>query len=332
MPASDGVKQIENENRAVVLLPRRHVDRRLWIHGLLLALTALSTLVAGAFLEGVDPLRTRFVAVGGVLLPYPTGFRLSDLAVGVPFAAGFLGILLAHEMGHYVAARAHRIRVSLPYFIPFPPYFSLVGTLGAFIRLRSAVRSRRALLDVGAAGPWAGFVVSVPLLWIGLAASTPVPGPSAPATPFLIRFLGEPIFLGTGPLLQVVGAGFFPDAFGEWPILLHPLALAGWLGLFVTALNLLPVGQLDGGHILFALLGRRRRWPGRLAMLLLVPLGFLWWGWWLWALVIAVVNRGRTSHPPTGDDAAAPGPVRVLVGVGALLLLPLVFVPVPLLM
>lgn len=332
MPASDGVKQIDRHTSTPILLPRGAASGRLWFHGVLLALTAVSTLVAGAFLEGVDPLRTRFLTVGDVLLPYPTGLRLSALGVGAPFAAGFLGILLTHEMGHYVAARRHGIRVSLPYFIPFPPYFSLVGTLGAFIRMRSVVRTRNALLDVGASGPWAGFVVSIPVLWWGLAASTPVPGPASATTPFLIRFLGEPILLGSSPLLHLAGTALFPQAFGEAPILLHPLALAGWLGLFVTALNLLPVGQLDGGHVLFALVGRHQRWPGRLALAVLIPLGVVWWGWWLWAGVIWGVNRGRVRHPPTGADAEPPGRLRTLVGVGALLLLPLVFVPVPLVM
>lgn len=329
MPAFDGVKQIEN-GRAGGAMPPGGADRGAWFHALLFAATLLSTLVAGAFLEGVDPLETRFVHVGDLPLPYPTGLRPSELAAGAPFALGFLGILLAHEMGHWWAARRHGLRVSLPYFIPFPPYFSLVGTLGAFIRLRSPVRSRRALLDVGASGPWAGFVVSIPLLWIGLARSTPVPGFVDPLAPFLVRFLGEPIALGTGPLLQVAGSLLLPDAFGEAPILLDPLAVAGWLGLFVTALNLLPVGQLDGGHVLFALVGRHQRWPGLVALLVLIPLGLYWWGWWLWAVVVWMVNRGRTRHPPSGDDGRPPGRIRLLVGVGALLLLPLVLVPVPL--
>jgi membrane-associated protease RseP (regulator of RpoE activity) len=304
-------------------------SRRLWLHVSLLAATLLTTLAAGAMLGGIDPFHTRFVPFGGVLIPYPSRIRLGALMEGVPFAIPFMGVLLAHEMSHYAAARAHRIRASLPYFIPFPPYLSVIGTVGAFIRLRSPTVRRAALFDVGAAGPIASFALSIPLLLIGLSRSVPIPGHANPTSPYLVQLLGQPIWLGNGLFMELLARLVTPGASMHGPILLDRLAFAGWLGLFVTALNLLPLGQLDGGHVLYALLQGRQARAARWFLLALIPLGFLWWGWWAWGLLIVALHRGRLGHPTVAQEAPPIGPGRTVVAWLMILVFFLTFVPVP---
>ena len=277
---------------------------RLLLHLALFVLTAVTTLGSGALMSGVDPFGTRLLELGDLVVPYPSGFNVSRLALGLSFAAPFLGVLLAHEMSHVWAARRHGVRATLPYFIPFPPYFSLIGSLGAFIRLKGPTVRRSSLFDIGASGPVASFLVSLPLLVVGLERSQAVPGSTSLATPFLIRFVGEPVWLGNGVITHVLASLFGPASPGETLILLHPLALAGWLGLFVTALNLLPLGQLDGGHIVYAVSPGRHARIARLFLLALVPLGFLWWGWWAWAALVWFIHRGRVAHP----TVIQPGP------------------------
>lgn len=301
-----------------------------WLHLSLLAATLVTTLAAGALMGGRDPFRTQILEIGPLALPYPSAVRWGVLLEGAPFALPFLGVLLAHEMGHYMAARAHRVRASLPYFIPFPPYFSIIGTVGAFIRLRSPTVRRSALFDVGASGPFASFIISLPLLAIGLSLSQIVPGDATVGTPFLIRFAGQPIWLGSGAATHFLASIFAPGSPGEAPLLLHPLALVGWLGLFVTALNLLPLGQLDGGHVLYAMHPRRSVRAARWFMAALIPLGFVWWGWWGWAVLIAALHRGRVAHPPVIQHAPRIGRARSLLGLLLILIFFLTFVPVPL--
>lgn len=267
------------------------------LHLLLFVLTAVTTLGSGALMTGVDPFATRLLEMGELVLPYPSGLDISRLAFGLSFAGPFLGVLLAHEMSHVWAARRHGVRATLPYFIPFPPYFSLIGTLGAFIRLKGPTVRRSSLFDIGASGPLASFLVSIPLLIVGLGWSQAVPGPASLSTPFVIRFFGEPVWLGNGLVTHALASLVGPAPVGETLILLHPLALAGWLGLFVTALNLLPLGQLDGGHIVYAISPLRHARIARFFLLTLIPLGFLWWGWWAWAALVWVIHRGRVGHP-----------------------------------
>lgn len=266
-------------------------------HLFLLLATLVTTLGSGALMLGVDPFRTRMLELGNLVVPYPSGLDPERLWLGASFALPFLGVLLTHEMGHYWAARSHRVRASLPYFIPFPPYYSVIGSLGAFIRLKGPTVSRRVLFDIGAAGPLASLAVSLPMFAIGLGWSQVSHVPGSVTTPFLIRFAGQPVWLGNGVLTHVIASLLGPAPPGEAVILLHPIALAGWLGLFVTALNLLPLGQLDGGHVLYALSPRRHAWIARVFLLALVPLGFLWWGWWAWALLVLVLHKGRVAHP-----------------------------------
>ena len=301
-----------------------------WVHVALLLLTLLTTLSAGALMSGRDALATRVFEIGRLTLPYPSGLRWESLLSGASFALPFMGVLLAHEMGHWVAARAHRVRATLPYFIPFPPYFSIIGTVGAFIRLKGPTVRRATLFDVGASGPLVSFLVSLPLLAAGLALSRPVPGDVTLGTPFVIRFAGQPVWLGNGLVTHVLATWFAPVSVGEAPLLLHPLALVGWLGLFVTALNLLPLGQLDGGHVLYAMSPARSVRAAQGFMLALLPLGFLWWGWWGWGILIAVLHRGRVTHPPVIQHAPEIGRSRRLLGVALIVIFFLTFIPVPL--
>ena len=240
----------------------------LLVHALLLLATLVTTLGSGALMAGADPFATRFLELPGFTLPYPSGFDGVKLWLGASFALPFLGVLLSHEMGHFYAARMHRVRASLPYFLPFPPYFSVIGTLGAFIRLRGPTVRRSSLFDIGISGPLASFILSLPMFALGLTWSQAVTVPADALTPFAIRFGAQTVWLGNGVLTHVLASVFGPGSFGEQLIVLHPVALAGWLGLFVTALNLLPLGQLDGGHILYALFPRRH---DRIAQTFLSP-------------------------------------------------------------
>jgi len=229
---------------------------------------------------------------------------LSTMTVGgALFAAGLLSILTAHEFGHYFAARRYGVPVSLPYFIPFP--FSLFGTLGAFIRMSPRIPNRRALFDIAAAGPLAGLVLAIPLSYVGITLSAMVRKDALPGN---VITLGEPLlFQGLGWLAH--------GSLGEnVDLLLHPLAFAGWAGMFVTALNLLPIGQLDGGHISHSLFGFRSRQValgifGSLAVYSIIGQNYTW----LPLLVLLFVIGIR--HPPSGDDGLPLGRGRTFLGV-----------------
>lgn len=330
-PAPAYLDYQDGRTHVVLVYPTREEPPAFpWVHLALLLLTLLTTLSAGALMGGRDPLATRVLELGRLSLPYPSALRWDSLMSGAPFALPFLGVLLAHEMGHWCAARVHGVRATLPYLIPFPPYFSIIGTVGAFIRLKGPTVRRSTLFDVGASGPLVSFVVSLPLLAVGLALSQPVPGDVTMGTPFVIRFAGQPVWLGNGLVTHLFASWFAPVPVGQAPLLLHPLALVGWLGLFVTALNLLPLGQLDGGHVLYAMHPGRSIRAARLFILALVPLGFLWWGWWGWGILIAVMHRGRVAHPPVIQNAPEIGPVRRLLGAALIAVFFLTFVPVPL--
>ena len=310
--------------------PSRTSRGQLFVH-LFLFLAALgSAVIAGGFLAGTDLLGTRFAEIGGARFPVPTRIEFAELGVGLTFGVTFIGILLCHELGHYFVARRHGVPVSLPYFIPVPPYFSLVGTLGAFIRLRGIITSRSVLFDIGVAGPLASFFLSLPLLLAGLGLSEVVVSPETDTYPFKVFFVGEPVWLGSSALLRLAAWLTVPGLDAGHAVLLHPLAFAGWLGIFVTALNLIPLGQLDGGHILYAFVGPRQQSLGMVFILLLVPLGLVWWGWWLWAGIALAVGRGRLGHPPVQMEEARLGRGRTILGWVALAIFILSFSPAPL--
>lgn len=278
------------------------------LHLLLLVATFVTTTMSGAALSvGVPALLAR-----------------PDLVyTGVPYAVALMGILLAHESGHYVTARRHGVSATLPYFAPGPPFLPtpgfdwLPGTFGAFIRLRTLPPSRAALFDIGAAGPWAGFLVAIPVVVIGLLLSEvkpldPTTGGWALGESLLFSWLTRAIL------------GVDPD---NAMILLHPVALAGWFGFLVTALNLLPAGQLDGGHVLYAALGRHHRRISRAVVVGLIAMGiFSWPGWIMWAVILLALGLG---HPPPTDPVAPLDRRRLLAAAATAVVFALTFIPEP---
>ncbi len=271
----------------------------------LLAATLLTTLFAGASFAGVEPMAAlRAVWVRGDWL------RLVEaLMAGAPFAFTLLFILGVHEMGHYLAGRLHGVQVSLPYFIPVP--FGL-GTFGAFIQMKSPVENRKALFDVGVAGPLAGFAVAVPLMIIGLLFSQVVPASVGEAR------------MGASLLVRGLLEIFVPHAANE-AVRLSPIAIAAWFGLLVTAINLLPMGQLDGGHIAYAVLGKSARALSMVTFMGAIILGFTAWsGWWTWALFALLT--GLSHVKPLNDITPLDWPRRLVglmtLGVFFLLITP----------
>ena len=314
----------------ILYRPTRPPRERWWLHALLLALTLASTIVAGSLLSGRHPLGfVELPLVGGWWLPVPAIVYPDALLAGLPFGLVLIVILALHESGHYVTARYHEISVTPPFFIPFPPYVSIIGTLGAFIRLRSPVTDRDALLDVGAAGPLMSFIASLPALWWGFVHSRIAAGPPGPPAHYVVRFMSEEIWIGGSLAFSALGRWTTGFTGGGTVLLLHPVAFAGWIGLFVTALNLLPISQLDGGHILYGLLGDRQRPLAWLFFGALIPLGYYWAGWWVWGALIFIVGRGRLHHPPVFNARRGVTRGRVVVGLAAFAIFVLCFVPVP---
>lgn len=294
------------------MLPFNAGRERLWLHILLFFVTLITTSLVGVGLDAM------FQANQPVDLDIELRLMLgvwkhpAEILRGAPFSLTLLIILLAHEMGHYFTCLRYRIDASLPYFLPAP---TLIGTLGAFIRIRSPIYTRRALFDVGVAGPLAGFVFLIPALIVGLALSRVYPG---------IAAQGDFVF-GTPLILRVLETLFFPGV-PTADISLHPVARAAWVGILATALNLLPIGQLDGGHILYAFVGRSHKLLSRIFVGALVPIGiFFSWSWLVWATVLALFGL---RHPMIFDNAPM-GPVRTRLAWCALAMLILCFTLAP---
>ncbi|HEX2080683.1 MAG TPA: site-2 protease family protein [Longimicrobium sp.] len=308
---------------------RPRTRERWWLHLLLLALTLLSVTVAGAMLADGNPLALRESRLGGAAILVPTRLTPAALAPGLWFSLPLLAILGAHEMGHFALARRHGMDVSPPFFIPVPWLVSLIGTLGAFIRLRSPLLNRAVLLDVGAAGPLAGFVLSVPAVLLGLAWSRTVEAvpPWARGVSIGVLFDDQLLLMGESALFALLRA--LSPAGDAAFVLLHPLAFAGWLGFFFTALNLFPVSQLDGGHVVFAISRRAHRAVGVLTVLLLLALATRWTGWLVWAVLVLVIGRGRLLHPPVIDPEFRLGGWRRALAWACILIFFLTLVPVP---
>lgn len=304
-------------------------ERWLW-HGALLVLFIICTLGAGMIVSGrlhapVHPGLGGAVTGALEFAAFVVDGGWRTLLDGWEFTAPLLSILLVHELGHYFAARRYAIDVSPPYFIPVPPNLSPIGGLGAFIRLRSPVYDRRQLLDVGAAGPLAGFVVAIGVLLWGYQLSHRVGG-AIPGSPSLILFAGHPVLLGESIITHALREWLIP---GTGPVLLAPAAFAGWVGMFITGLNLLPLSQLDGGHVLYGLAGKRQR-----VIAIVVAAGLLLLGtrapmWFLWAGLTFLIGGGKWGHPEVVIPERPALRGGRITGVACIVVFALTFVPVP---
>ncbi|HYT04803.1 MAG TPA: site-2 protease family protein [Gemmatimonadales bacterium] len=308
------------------LVLTRGIARRRERWGLHLALflaTLFTTTFAGAVLAHKIAYDNPFDLFTGT---YPLPVHLARAwSAGFAFSLPLLAILLCHELGHYITARRYDLDVSPPYFIPVPLVPSFIGTMGAFIRLRTMLSDRRQLFDVGVAGPIAGFLVALPVFAVGLALSH-APTEREPLTGLLLDLDGGRAVLGESLVTLVLRHLIH----GSTPALVaHPVAFAGWMGMFVTMLNLLPISQLDGGHILYAALPR---WQQRIALgfwTLIVVLGWYWRGWLVWGLLVLLLSRGRLGHPPVLDAHRPLPPSRRALAWAALVLFLITFAPVP---
>ena len=293
-----------------LLSPQPPYRPRWWLHGLLFALTFVSTtLVGGLAWGGLPP---EMAELGPAELFSDRRLYIAGLAFSIPL----LTILMCHELGHYLAARRHGLTATPPFFIPFPVPILGIGTLGAVIRIKDPIRDTRTLLDVGAAGPIAGFVALLPFLAFGIAASEV----GAPAAEGVYLEFAEPL------VYRLLEAAIRPELPVDAVLWLHPTGVAAWFGAVITLLNLLPFAQLDGGHIAYAMFGR---WHRRLAwplLAVLAGLGFIWAGWWLWVVIILFL---RPQHPRIWDEGLKLDPRRRLLGWLAIVIFVLCFAAEP---
>jgi membrane-associated protease RseP (regulator of RpoE activity) len=332
--------RLENDQQVIYLISSQAIPQHGRSNPLINLVLFILTLISVIFTGGM---------YNSQALPSdPLHYTLGILAAGWPFALSMLGILAVHEFGHYIAGRLHKLDVSLPYFIPFP--LSIMGTMGAFINMRSVPKNRNHLLDVGISGPLAGLVVTIVVLWLGLKTSVldTLPIITTGGIPsiqiegnsllyLLMKFLAfgqllpQPTTYAGMPALLYWLRYFFtslPPPSGGTDVMLNSVAWAGWCGLLVTALNLMPAGQLDGGHISYVLFGRkwmRRFFPVVLGVTVL--LGFIWSGWWLWTLLLYFF--GRFYAEPL-DQITPLSPMRKVLAIVAIGVFILTFIPVPL--
>ncbi len=298
--------------------------RRYWLHALLLVATIFTTLVVGSHFEynflhqnfPLAPENNSWIPFFPIDLIWHHPARLW---LGVPFSASLMLILMAHEMGHYVYCVRYNVDATLPFFLPFP---SIIGTMGAFIRIRSPIRSRTALFDIGIAGPIAGFIVACAVLMLSLGLSRAVPTlgtpPEAMHYPLIFPIM-QHLLMSLG---MVQGAAALPLP----GLLLHPMAIAAWGGMLATSLNLLPGGQLDGGHIVYSMAPRAHRIVSRVVILALLPLAvYVWAGWLVWAVLLELSSF---RHPEVGEWPKVSGK-RLWLALCALFMLLVTLPPVP---
>jgi membrane-associated protease RseP (regulator of RpoE activity) len=297
-------------------IPGRPPRKMLIIACVLFLLTLCTCLAAGtqfaiSYANNQAASLDEFVRAFRLFYQHPAG-----LIAGLPFAITLLTILLAHELGHFFACRHHRIRASYPFFIPFP---SLIGTFGAFILIRSPIRTARALFDVGASGPFAGFILAIPALAYGVLHAKIVP---------TLADTAQADFVFGIPLLLRLFAALLHPGVSPGTLLIHPIGRAAWVGLFATSLNLLPAAQLDGGHILRSISARLHRYVSVLLPLGLVLLGFLkfWQGWYIWGCLLLAIRLLRVApiYDPTPLD-----PARRWAALCAFIVFLLCFMPAP---
>ncbi|OQY29265.1 MAG: hypothetical protein B6244_04590 [Candidatus Cloacimonetes bacterium 4572_55] len=286
-------------------LAKRRSDRPAWVINAVLFLITVGT-----------------TYINGITMFYDPD-KLSVWTSGFLFSIPLLLILGAHEFGHYTLALYHRMKATLPYFIPAPSFpITPIGTFGAFIKMKSPIPSRVALFDVGISGPLAGFFVAIPVVILGLTMSeiSPIPNPSSN---------GIYMIFGDSLLMKALYELFGPTTPEGFDLVMHPLVYAGWIGFLVTSLNLLPIGQLDGGHIMYAMFPRRHRLIARLffAALLIMGLYYKYWGWFVWAFLILFLIR--LDHPPTLNDQIELDSSRKMLGYVAILIFIITFTPVP---
>jgi hypothetical protein len=306
---------------------KRPPKQRYWLHGLLLLLTIFTTLVVGSHFQYnyLHHLPLLADEDNSDLSLFPIDViwhNPARLLLGIPFSASLMLILLAHEMGHYLFCVRYGVNATLPFFIPFP---SLIGTMGAFIRIRSPIRSRTALFDIGIAGPIAGFVVACVVLLIALVLPATV-AVVPPATDSIVVHypwiftLAQRVLASLG-LLHGVAASLPMDK-----LLLHPMAFAAWGGMFATSLNLLPGGQLDGGHIVFSIAPGAHRFISRMMILILIPMAvYLWAGWLVWAILLEISSF---RHPQVAEWPKVSGK-RLGLAIFALVMLAVTLAPKP---
>ena len=330
--------RIEDDQQVILLIQELPApkDGKPMVNLLMFILTLISVIFAGGYFNQTEPLPSQ-----------PLQAIVMILKTGWPFAVSLMAILGVHEFGHYLAGRAHKVKVSLPFFIPMP--FSPLGTMGAFINMKEPPRNKRVLMDIGVAGPIAGYLVSLVVIWIGLSLShiETIPLAFAQGQGFQIegnsltylimkwlyfgQWLPQPADYGTtAPILYWLKYFFTarPFPLGGTDVMIHPVAWAGWAGLLVTSLNLIPAGQLDGGHIfhlLFGTKGSKRLYP--ILLVILVGMGFLWSGWWLWAGLLFLFGR---VHAEPLDQITPLDKKRKVLGILALIVFVLTFIPVPL--
>ena len=271
------------------------------VHWILFLLTIFTTLLSGAIMEGARVFSNPL-----------------EIIKGIPFSFTLLFILGTHEFGHYYYARKHKVDATLPYFIPAPPFLFLIGTFGAFIKIKSPIYRKDALLQIGAAGPIAGFAIALPALVIGLLLSEVIEK----------NDIQGALILGDSILMKILTWITHPGLSKAQDIMLHPVAFAGWIGLLVTMLNLLPIGQLDGGHIAYAMLGEKQIIIGKIAFILLIPLSFLSINWFIWAILLLILMRS-VKHPPIQDTHVPLSYKDKQIGYACLIIFLLCFIPAP---
>jgi len=327
--------RLEDDHQTVLLVRGTIHPKpsKVWVNILLFVLTVLSVLFAGVYYSYNGPVPTNALGLIWTLIAH--------LWMGWPFAVSLLAILLAHEFGHYFVGRARGAAVTLPYFIPLP--FSPIGTMGAFIQMKSIPKNKRSLFDLAVAGPLAGLVVAIPVLLLGLSQSslgivTAIQGGGAEGNSLLYllakfvvfgKLLPAPVNLSGLPLLYHWLSYFFigqPSPVGSTDVFINQVAWAGWVGLLVTFLNLIPAGQLDGGHIIYTVFGKRVNRILPFILVITVLLGFLWSGWWLWAFLIFLLGR---SHAEPLDQITQLDPRRKALAVLMVVIFLLVLAPIP---
>jgi membrane-associated protease RseP (regulator of RpoE activity) len=293
---------------------------RYWLHVLLLLLTIFTTLIVGSrlewnFLNGLPPF-----SIEDGIFPLKQALQARHLLLGIPFSLTLMLILLAHEMGHYLYCVKYRVAATLPFFIPFPTLF---GTLGAFIRIRSPLRSRAVLFDIGIAGPIAGFIVALPVLVLSLALSHVAPAGAAPPD---IQFGYPLVFHLVQKLLAASGHARGIAAVPFSRLYIHPVAIAAWVGMFATSLNLLPGGQLDGGHIIFSISPRAHKKISNATILALIPMAvYFWAGWLVWAILLRLSGTRHPAVPLWPEITRG----RRWLAIVAIVMLALTFAPAP---